>query len=134
MLGRDSFLSPLSDQEVEGREFKPGQRAHCRIRPYTALQWEEQREGKPAKTKVIPEQGKITGGAIYRQPTQFGAHLPPYPLPPGHNDVSRVPLPQKGPCGMVYAEGRAPGMTGKKTKVKVYFLQFLQIYMNIPKC
>ena len=30
--------------------------------------------------------------------SKFGAHLPHTP-PPGHNDVSRVPSPPKGPCG-----------------------------------
>ncbi len=33
--------------------------------------------------------------------------------PPGHKDVSRAPLPKRGPCRMVYAEGRAPRITEK---------------------
>ncbi len=53
-----------------GRGFKSWQRAHCRIGPYTALQW----------VSLAP----------------ISQHTPP----PGRNDASSVPSPSwKGPCG-----------------------------------
>ncbi len=52
-------------------------------------------------------------------PPKFGAKTPPYPTTRSQRCVKGPSdsLPPKiGPCGMVYAEGQAPGMTKKKCR------------------
>ena len=52
------------------------------------------------------------GFEFWCSPTKkFGAIETPQTPPQSRKYVSRVPPPRNGPCGMVYAEGRAPGMT-----------------------
>ncbi len=60
---------------------------------------------------TTPDACRRSGVRIPVPPHQSLEPKHPHTPPPGRKDASRVPSPQKGPCGMVYAEGRAPGMT-----------------------
>ncbi len=64
--------------------------------------------------RLLSRMQEVRGSNPFAAPPKFGAQITPIPRLQVAMMRQESPHPQKGPCGMVYAEGRAPGMTRKR--------------------